>query len=712
MALEGQGIQDYGFDANPVALQQSVAANLLKQGNDTSPILSPWQGVARLSQALVGSLMARRMLEAQQRAWNQGGNALAQPLALPSFGGVAGTNAPSSDNSGGTDPSEHEKFIRDYAATKGIDPNFAVRVAQSEGLNAWSPKNQNAASSVDKDEQGRPFSFGDFQLNIRDPHAMGSAALAHGIDPRDPMQWKAADAFAIDQMATGGLAPWRGDAAVRGWLASGHGLNAPRIAPSAPGGVASPGAIAANPPLPPPRPTDLDQGAPSPYQVASLAPVAPPSPSPSPTPTPSPQTPLPPAPSPAPTPPPQPTPPPTPALLAQTGNARAGNVPQMVAPSAAGLFTGSNLGPMFHPNVQPLNLSAQGVPAGLPTATGGAPNGMTPQMQQQMSQALAVLSNPYAPPALKQLAMQRYQLLQQYALPNVTFHEQKGTNNELEIDARTGRVLGVIPGGPMRLPANEQLYTAGPNGQAQAVAGVGLQSPTQWEHDKAAAIESGQREAKSQGGNAPATEELEFLDKASGGEAYKEAQTGLSNYNAMAKIIQDNTQGATKAFIDAFGRTINPGASVRQSMYKIILDSQSLPDEIKSEVVSKLDGASELSPNAKAAMLAAAKDKVESYLNTWNAHREAYENVAKSHGYNLQNVIPKLPAMVPMDLGKINSTMTVAPPGVPAGPPPQAGQPSAPGSTSRRPPTPGFVKDGYRFKGGDPARQDNWEKVQ
>jgi hypothetical protein len=37
-------------------------------------------------------------------------------------------------------------------------------------------------------------------------------------------------------------------------------------------------------------------------------------------------------------------------------------------------------------------------------------------------------------------------------------------------------------------------------------------------------------------------------------------------------------------------------------------------------------------------------------------------------------------------------------------------QPSRP--TGIEPPKPGFEKDGYRFKGGDPRQSMNWEKVQ
>ena len=90
----------------------------------------------------------------------------------------------------------HEQFIRDYAAKIGLSPEVAVGIANAEGLRAWSSKNPNAGSYVDR-TAGVPWSFGDFQLNTR--NGMGVDAIKAGIDPRDPNQWQKADMFALDR---------------------------------------------------------------------------------------------------------------------------------------------------------------------------------------------------------------------------------------------------------------------------------------------------------------------------------------------------------------------------------------------------------------------------------------------------------------------------------------------------------------------------------
>jgi len=136
-------------------------------------------------------------------------NSASAPLA--SSGAPAKINPGLSINSSPLAGS-HAQFIQDYAKSIGLDPNTALGVANAEGLKAWSASNPNAASTVDV-ENGKPFSFGDFQLNVR--NGMGTQALAKGIDPRDPSQWQSADKFAMDQMKAGGLSPWKGDAYVQ-----------------------------------------------------------------------------------------------------------------------------------------------------------------------------------------------------------------------------------------------------------------------------------------------------------------------------------------------------------------------------------------------------------------------------------------------------------------------------------------------------------------
>lgn len=164
--------------------------------------------------ALLASLKAAKATGNMQNVWNaynsNGGSPIApnpQPI-----------NANTTINTTGPLGANHAAFIANYAKQIGLDPNLALGIANAEGLNAWSAKNPNAASGVDV-TNGVPWSFGDFQLNVR--NGLGTMARQAGIDPADPKQWQAADKFALDQMKSGGLGPWKGDLAAEAYKRTG-----------------------------------------------------------------------------------------------------------------------------------------------------------------------------------------------------------------------------------------------------------------------------------------------------------------------------------------------------------------------------------------------------------------------------------------------------------------------------------------------------------
>lgn len=197
-----------------------------------------WQGLGELARALVGGYSAHLADQYEAGGFKGAQQDVAGTLGGLSSGMAAG-GAPAPGNALSPPPSGdypntqagHEAYIRDYAASRGVDPGFAAAVAHGEGLGALSAKNPNSASNVDIDSNGKPFSFGDFQLNVR--NGLGNTARAAGIDPADPNQWKAADKFSIDYMADHGAQPWRGDAGVNAYGIGKNGSwDAPRIAPA------------------------------------------------------------------------------------------------------------------------------------------------------------------------------------------------------------------------------------------------------------------------------------------------------------------------------------------------------------------------------------------------------------------------------------------------------------------------------------------------
>jgi hypothetical protein len=95
-----------------------------------------------------------------------------------------------------------EAFIRSTAASLGIDPDIAVRVAKSEGFNGFTGDNGT--------------SFGDFQLHVT-PGGRGGAVGDQfkkwtGLDPSDPANEQRADKFALEWAQNNGWHDFHGAA--------------------------------------------------------------------------------------------------------------------------------------------------------------------------------------------------------------------------------------------------------------------------------------------------------------------------------------------------------------------------------------------------------------------------------------------------------------------------------------------------------------------
>jgi len=101
-------------------------------------------------------------------------------------------------------------YIRQAAQARGIDPDVAVAVARSEGLNA-NPE-EGWQSNIVKDGVREP-SFGPFQLYMGG--GLGNKFQADtGLDPRDPSTvFKQID-FSLDEAKRGGWSPWYGAKAI------------------------------------------------------------------------------------------------------------------------------------------------------------------------------------------------------------------------------------------------------------------------------------------------------------------------------------------------------------------------------------------------------------------------------------------------------------------------------------------------------------------
>lgn len=105
----------------------------------------------------------------------------------------------------------YEEYIRNKAASLGIDPNVALKVAKGEGgVNGF------VQSNVMKPGVGREPSYGPFQLLVGGegtgfPEGMGNQMMREtGLDPRNPANAQAGIDFALGQAKNKGWGQWYG----------------------------------------------------------------------------------------------------------------------------------------------------------------------------------------------------------------------------------------------------------------------------------------------------------------------------------------------------------------------------------------------------------------------------------------------------------------------------------------------------------------------
>lgn len=103
---------------------------------------------------------------------------------------------------------EQVAFIIAKAQELGIDPQVALAVARSEGLQpgTWQAKG--------KLSYGREQSYGPYQLHVAPPgHEPGLGNEFKdqtGLDPADPANWQASTTFGLQKAKERGWSPWFG----------------------------------------------------------------------------------------------------------------------------------------------------------------------------------------------------------------------------------------------------------------------------------------------------------------------------------------------------------------------------------------------------------------------------------------------------------------------------------------------------------------------
>lgn len=178
------------------------------------------------------------------------------------------------------------------------------------------------------------------------------------------------------------------------------------------------------------------------------------------------------------------------------------------------------------------------------------------------------------------------------------------------------------------------------------------------------------------------TNEGKLRDDFSGQQSVKDYRKAATVFRSAVEASKVNSAAADLNMVYAFATLMDPGSVVRDSETGMVQATQSASDRVKG-LVAMVSGGQRISPDARAALLNEMGSRYEAYKVAHDELAKTFTGIAQRSGGNPDNVVIPYP-------GVEYSKQT-----------PRQG-----------PPKPGEVVDRWRFKGGDPSQQQNWEQVQ
>lgn len=225
-----QPLPSVGVNRGSVSQEQQGVPNSARSIGMGSSALTT--GLEKLGTGISGALTNYAASRAQQQAAIANASSLpgAPVFGLPSSPKPLGAPPMFTRPMGAAPPpGDIVSYVRNAAVQRGIDPDVAVKVAQSEGLGSY---------TGDKGS-----SFGPFQLHYGGVAGGGNAVSGlgdtftktTGLDARDPSTVQQQIDFSLDQAAKGGWGAWHG--AANAGIGNFEGIGQAPPASNAPAGV-------------------------------------------------------------------------------------------------------------------------------------------------------------------------------------------------------------------------------------------------------------------------------------------------------------------------------------------------------------------------------------------------------------------------------------------------------------------------------------------
>ncbi|WP_245443084.1 hypothetical protein [Rhizobium sp. H4] len=659
--------------------RKRLAAAMLQQGTDTSPIKSPWEGAARMAQALMGGLAIRNQANEQRAADAQVISAITgQPYSPPEqpkgflsslFGGgdkptnpaATGSSMPKVDASGN---------VAATPTSGGLPASFLAAVDGTEGAGGYDTLYGHA-------QKNGPFAGTDVsKMPIRDviaftdpsgPYAqwvkgqigrvatptgryqvvgttLRNAVGALGIDPNAPFDKDAQDAvgayLARQRIASANSLPAQIAALREEW----HGFkNVPdeqmaQIIADFQSGAPAPQVASVTPPAPP-------MPAPAPNEVASLDPsVGIPMPG-------------------------------------AAGQMRASD-PAQVMPPQGGPQAASP--PLPSRDVGPTPPVA-GAPAGQPPAPlrlaqalDNAPQQAPNPMANPRAQALVrAIMNPNASPQVKALAAQSLQALTK---PTEYGFQVLPDGTVLRSDPRSGTLTPVYrsemsQADQAKLDFEREKFRQEQENRstltAAEQANIDLErQKSDYERNKPVVVQPGEtlfspgQERVVYQGTGYKPEDVSNLRKEIQNlPTYKSYQQAAPVYQSMIDTAKTDSKASDLNVVYGLGKIMDPNSVVREGEMVMVNNTASLPDWF-SGIINSVNGGQRLTPETRQAILAEARSRMGAYRGALDNDIGQYRGIISRRGMNEADILPTLG-----DIAEVPSL--TSPPAADVGPPPE-----------------------------------------
>jgi hypothetical protein len=175
----------------------------------------------------------------------------------------------------------------------------------------------------------------------------------------------------------------------------------------------------------------------------------------------------------------------------------------------------------------------------------------------------------------------------------------------------------------------------------------------------------------------------------------KKAQESVPIFNSMVASAKSGERASDIDFLYGIAKVFDPDSVVRDSENRLVIkNSSNLPDQLVAMINSAATGAPALTPEMRRGLLSVSYTRVQQYEKALGDTLGHYKGIVERNRGRAEDVIPPVAKIDHEGFTAFRD----------------AKKPATATEQSAKPPQAGDVMDGWRFKGGDPSKRENWQK--